>query len=139
MDNRLFPELTGNDLIIALRDNSDDMESRTYYRQLTDEELAVKKDELSNNMIEIARAEDAFAVKKSEHKAIIDPLAKGNKVLLSHIKTRQVEEYGTLYKIVDQDEGMTGFYNEKGELMESRRIRPDERQTTLRALNTKIS
>ncbi len=51
--------------------------------------------------------------------------------LLEQIKNKAEFVQEDCFKLVNHDEGMVGYYNSKGELIESRPIRADERQGTI--------
>lgn len=70
-----------------------------------------------------------------EYKDKIDPLAKEGKQLLKCIKKKGQVVSGRLFKFVDNEERMVGFYDEQGDLVESRPAFPDELQTTIFQMN----
>lgn len=55
-----------------------------------------------------------------------DPLTKEMKRVLGNIKQGGENVRGKLYKIVDQDERTTGFYNEDGLCVSQRKALPSE-------------
>lgn len=65
------------------------------------------------------------------------PIAENNKELLMALETMHQEVDGVLYHIDDQEDGVMNTYNELGEFISSRRLRPDERQASI--FNLQIS
>jgi YD repeat-containing protein len=111
-----------------LRDNCDDYEETRYVKPLSQEELDVKREELADNCIEFTRLEDELKEIKTGYKDRMDPLKDGNKILCQQIKTRQEEATGKLFHFNNHDDGMRYTYDEQGELVASRRLRPEEKQ-----------
>ena len=66
------------------------------------------------------------------------PLKEANRVRLSEIKTKQTTVEGTLYHIPNYDESMMETFDENGELVSSRRLRPEEKQGTVFSLQKAI-
>ncbi len=114
-----------------LEDNADKTENTSYMRPLTPEELDVKREQLTENCIKLSEFEDEKKEAMAGFKLKMDPLVKDNKWLLTDIKTRQTQVTGMLYHIADQEDGMMETYDENGELIGSRRLRPEEKQGKL--------
>ena len=129
MDKQLFKNHTEAEKKQMLQDNCFDTEVGTYVRPLTEEDIAVRKDTLAENYNKIGTLTAELDMIKSEYKGKIDPLKHEMAIVADEIKSRNTEENGTLYMFKDEDGGMMGYYDEKGELVNSRRLRPDEKQT----------
>ncbi|MNE02795.1 hypothetical protein D3C80_952770 [compost metagenome] len=138
MDNRLFPELSGADLDAALRSIADGIDTDTYTKKLTEEELADRKDTLTDLTISVSMLEDELKEHSKEIKDTIKPKKAKSKQLMKEIKAKSVVITGKLYKIIDEVNGQVGFYESTGELVNQRRLRPDERQLTIRSINKAI-
>lgn len=111
-----------------LRDNCDDYEETRYVKPLSQEELDIKRESLADNCIEFTRLEDELKEVKTGFKTKMDPIKDENKILCQQIKTRQEETAGKLFHFNNHDDAMRYTYDESGELVASRRLRPDEKQ-----------
>lgn len=111
-----------------LRDNCDEFEETTYVKPLSQEELDVKHEQLADNCIEVNALEETLKGVKAEFKGKIEPMKAERSTLLRQIKTRQEEATGKLFHFNNHDDGMRYTYDENGELVSSRRLRPDEKQ-----------
>lgn len=114
-----------------LESMADAVEEGKYFRALTDEEIQEKKDVLTENTIRLSDISDERKAAMAEFKAQEKPLKEYSKQLMKLVKTRQEEVDGILYHIADHDEGMMNTYDEAGILINSRRLRPSEKQSTI--------
>lgn len=134
MKKDFMPELPPDQRLQALRDNCDDQEETTYYRDLTSEELDIKREQLTKNLIDISKEDDILDVAKTRYKSITKPLKEENGYLLEQVKTRKAEVTGTLFHMADQDAGVMETFNELGEFISSRRLKPTERQRRMKVI-----
>lgn len=111
-----------------LKDNAYDFEEMTYKRHFDDEELT----DLSK---EYTRKDQDFWRLEIETKAQIDALKavlkeKKQEVLLlrGNIRAGYEDVKGIVYLMDDQDAQMMGYYDPSGKLINTRRLRPEERQ-----------
>lgn len=111
-----------------LNQNCDSKETTPYIRNLTQDELDFKRETHVDNCIELDRLNDELKVVKAEFKEKMEPVAVENKKLLRQIKTRQEELTGTIFNFVDFEEGMMNTYDENGDFVGSRRLKPEEKQ-----------
>lgn len=128
MDKRIFPELSGRDLIDNLEANADDAEDRTYYVPLSEEEIIELKDKFANLSIKLAKIEERKKMAMDEFKLEMAPLVEEKGIILNEIKMGAREEEGIVFKFVDYDQAMVGFYNQQGILVDSRPAMQDERR-----------
>lgn len=126
---------TDEERIAFLEDNADSVESKEYFKRFTPQELKEKKDRKIEVDVEVADLDEEKKAKMKEFKDKIDPLAKEGKFLLKCIKKKGEVISGRLFKFIDPEEKMVGFYDEQGDLIESRPAFPDELQTTIYQLN----
>jgi hypothetical protein len=126
-----MPEATEQDRLIILKQNADSFEETTYQKPLTEEEKTLRREILTENSIKLFDLEEEKKEATLEFKAKIDPLKKDNNKLLNEIRTGQVPTTGTLYHFANHDENMMDVYDDKGYLVEARRLRPHERQGNL--------
>lgn len=131
---KFMPEMDPKQRIQLLRDNCDSQEQTTYYRDLTNDELDVKREQMLENLIKLNQWEEDLNQVKAGHKMKSTPIKDENKVLLVEVKTRKQQIHGTLYNIADHENGIMETYDEQGEFVSSRRLRPDEKQGSMFSL-----
>lgn len=130
MPKIFMPELSPEERLNVMRNNADEVENTDYEKELSEEELTVKKDQFLKNDIALANLEDELADKKKEIKSKIDPLKLKNKALRYEVKTGKKKVKGNLYHMADHVNSKMETYDETGELITSRRLRPDEKEPT---------
>jgi len=122
-----------------LRDNADSVEQGTYFRRATEEELAQRREGLTDVSIEVAQVETEKREALAEFKERLKPLKQQLGQHLEFLRLKGEEVQGVLFKFVDHDEQQVGFYNSQGELISQRRAYPDEQQTSIHSLTSKSS
>ncbi len=115
--------------IATIRERSVKREERSVRRQYTGEQLAELKTQHSEKAMERMDREDALIDMSRPLKAEIKELKSGEKDLLIHIRNRYYDQREPVYLVPDYDNSTMEIYAEDGELVESRRIHPSERQT----------
>jgi hypothetical protein len=103
-----------------LIDNADEVVEKTYTKNFDAEQLADKKTRLAEVSIKINDFENEIKDFKAEIGLQMKPLKEERSSLLDDIKAKGEVVTGKAYKFTDREEGMTGFYNEEGVLIESR-------------------
>jgi hypothetical protein len=134
-----MPELEPKLRLQALKDNCDSAEETEYYRDLTQDDLDVKREKLSTNLVYISEREDELQVIKDEFKSKTQGPKQENKQLLEEIKTRKAKVSGVLYHMADHVQGIMETFDENGEFISSRRLRPDEKQPGLFAVKPAVN
>lgn len=129
-----MPEVTPEERINILRNNADKVEQTDYEKELTEEELIAKREEFVDNSIDVSKLEDELAEKKKEYKNKIEPIKLVNRSLQKEIKTKKKWVKGQLFHMADQVNCMMETWDESGELVFSRRLRPDEKQVRMRVI-----
>ena len=131
MEKQILQNLTKKDRIDNLQAIAHSVEETTYYKQLTPEELEVRQEKFIANTMKVndleAKKKAFVASTTNEQK----PLKVESIDLLQTLKTKSEKVEGVLYHIDDQDEGMMNSYDEDGNLVSSRRLRPDEKQSSI--------
>lgn len=123
--------LEGLSRVQFLEANADSIENIGYVRDFTPEEMDAMKDNLADYSIEL---NDLAIEKKELVKSInekIKPIDQRRKVILENIRKKSEYVKEDCFVFIDQDSGMVGYYNSNGDLVSSRRIKPDERQTKI--------
>lgn len=129
-----MPDIDPKQRLQLLADNCDSHEETTYMRDLDQDEVNDRMSDLSKNLIVISRQDDILDEHKETHKAATKPLKIENAILLEEIKNRKTQVTGVLYNIADQEQGIMETYDENGAFQHSRRLRPNERQLKLTAV-----
>lgn len=131
MDLHLFQDLGPAERMEMLDAQADEVVEENYLRPYENAELQKARQEyvnLSLQMTEIKSEEDETKQQFKERKA---PVQKEMDRVLGNIKQGGEYVKGKLYKIVDRDERVTGFYDEDGKLINQRKSLPNELQGTL--------
>lgn len=131
MEKQILQNLSKKDRLDNLQAMAHSVEETTYYRQLTPSELEVRQEKFIANTMKIndleTKKKSFVATTTSEQK----PLKIESVELLQTLQTKSEKVEGVLYHIDDQDEGMMNSYDEDGNLVSSRRLRPDEKQSSI--------
>jgi hypothetical protein len=136
MPKQFMPDVRPDHRLQLLKDNCDAKETTNYYKDLSQEDLDMKREQLTSNMIKYSDYEDDLTGIKEEYKMKMDPLKKHTKELLSQVKTRKELVEGTLYHIADHEASVMETFDENGDFVSSRRLRPDEKQPKLFPIRT---
>ncbi len=136
MHENFHPDMSPEERLKTLQIQADKtLEGKHYQRPLSEEELADKMGEFAQNSISLSELEDELDEIKEEFKAKMKPLKTENGVLLEMIKTKQESLQDNLYEIFDHENSVAVTYNSLGEWVSERRLRPDEKQTSLYSIN----
>ncbi len=131
MDKVLFQDLPEQQRRQMLADNADKVEEVGYMKAFSPDEMETMKDRLSKIVIDINDIEEEKKAANEEFKLRKEPLETEKQELLANIKSKSEYVTEDCYKFCDQEEVLVGYYNAKGELVDSRPMRPDERQKTI--------
>lgn len=131
MQKIFMPDTPPTERLQILRNNADEVEQTTYEKDLTQEELDAKREEFVDNSIKVSTLEDELNAYKTSYKAKIDPIKTTNKVLQQEVKTKKQKVKGTLFHMANHESGWMETYDESGEMISTRRLRPDEKQARL--------
>lgn len=126
MELTLFQDISPEERIEMLDAQADEVTEEQYLRPYEQYELEEKREEyvkMSLQMEQITQEEADFRAEIKERK---DPLTKEMKRVLGNIKQGGENVRGKLYKIVNQEERTTGFYNEDGLCVSQRKALPSE-------------
>lgn len=132
MERFLHQDYTPEDRARILRDSADfTEEDSTYTRTLTPAELDIEREQLSEDCILRSEIEDEKKTIMKQFKNRLDPVNETIQERLQKIKTKQETISGALHGFKDHEEGMVFFYDDNGEQVYSRRLRPSEAQKTV--------
>lgn len=137
--NHPFKDLTGMDRIRALEDNADETQIKTYEKQLD----AETREEVASDLVETIQRVDVLTEElkqiNKEKKAVISEEKLRLKEKARELRQGYRTETGKVYILREFAEGMAYEYDENGEFIGSRKLKPSERQTTIKQLNTKTA
>ena len=114
-----------------LADNADAVEKKEYMRHYTPEELLKLKESLSETCISINDIEEELKEVKKEYKDRLEPLLNKKKEALEGLKKKAELVEEDCYKFIDEDAKEVGYYNQNGDLIESRPAYSEEIQKTI--------
>lgn len=117
--------------IAFLSDNCDSIEQKGYMKRFTPEQLLKMKEQLSENAIKINDIESEKKLAIEDFKYQIKPLAEDQKSILTGLKNKSEHVTERCFKFIDTETREVGFYNENGELIESRPAYADELQGSI--------
>lgn len=138
MDRELGKDIeAGARRIEFLENNCDKIEEKGYMKRFSPEELAQMKEGLSEASILINDVEEEKKEAMKEFKARLDPLTDERKRLLTGLKNKAEHVTEPCYKFVDMETREVGYYNQDGDLIESRPAYPDELQSNIFQMSRK--
>ena len=114
-----------------LKDNCEKVENKGYMKPFTPEQLQGHKESLAELSMKIEETEDEKKSAASHYKAVLDPLFKERRTMVSNIRQKAQYVNELCYKFVDREEKQTGYFNADGDLIELRPATADELQPTL--------
>lgn len=139
MSKIFMPDATLEERINILRNNADKIDNTDYEKELSEEELIAKREEFVDNSIDVSKLEDELAEKKKEFKNKIEPIKLVNRGLQKEIKTKKRWVKGQLFHMANHTDSMMETYDESGEMVSSRRLRPDEKQVRMQVVLPKVA
>lgn len=126
---KFMPELHDQrDRVQALQESAAKIEQKEYYTPLTQGDLDLKREQFTDNSIWLGNEKAKMKELVDTHKENIKPKAEENMQLLQEITTKQSKKEGIIYHVPDYDNGIMVTYDEEGEFVESRRLRPEEKK-----------
>lgn len=131
MKPNLFADMPAKERKDNLQAMAHSIENTSYYVNLTQDELDVRREKLTDNFIKISDLDTELKSVTKRLKSEQKPLIEENTDLLHNIKTKTEQKSGVLYHVDDQEDGTMYSYDEEGTLITSRRLRPDERQCSI--------
>ena len=114
-----------------LLDNCDKAEEMEYHKLFDSDELSQKERDFARKSIRIANLEEKIKDFKDEIGEELKPLREETKQLLLDIKSKGRLVKEKVYKFLDEEDKMVGFYNAEGMLISSRPATKQELQKTI--------
>lgn len=132
----LFPEITDPaERRAAVLANAAGNETDNVKRYFKEDELSEMKEEISSISIQRKDKVDAFRKVSKKHKDEVKGLTACIDENLVNVKKGFIEEEQTVYHFADQDSGKMITTDADGVIISSRKLRPNERQTTIVDIN----
>ena len=104
-------------------------EKQTYSRNLTEEEIQYSEKEYLSISRDLARIKEEKRESAENFKNLIKEREVKLEIILDQTSTRKKSVVGVLYSIPDYNEQTMRLYDENGEMIDSRPLKPDEQQT----------
>lgn len=114
-----------------LEDNCDAVEEVTYSRAFEPEELALKREQLTDASIKIADIEEEKKEVMDGFKERLKPLQEQKADAIKALRDKSQTVTEKCYKFLDEETKMVGFYNKEGNLVSSRPAFQKELQKTI--------
>jgi len=131
-----FEQMTPNQILDFLENNADDITEGAYMKPLSEDELTEIKDRFVQDSITLAHNQEELKNITDEFKAKnIKPLITGIDTDRNTLKLGKLASQGRLYTLRNFDEGEVVVYDANGAIIDRRRMRPTERQTTIVQMN----
>jgi hypothetical protein len=111
-----------------LKDNCDSVEQKGYMKRFSPDQLLKMKEQLSETAIEINDIEIEKKFAMETFKIRMKPLIEDRSSILTGLKNKSEHVTEVCYKFIDPQTREVGFYNEDGELIESRPAYAEELQ-----------
>lgn len=134
-----FKGLSPVDRITALRENAVEKYNKNVIRHYSEEELTEMKHRLSDEDIKIDDAEEEKRALTKELSKTIKEHKTVHTSLLKGIKNKYWESFEEVFDLANQEEGVMETYDCEGNLVNSRRLTPSEKQIRTFDIHTKTA
>lgn len=131
LDRELGKDIALEERASFLEDNCDAVEEVTYSRAFGPEELALKREQLTDASIKIADIEEEKKEVMDGFKERLKPLQEQKSEAIKSLRDKSQTVTEKCYKFLDEETKMVGFYNKEGNLVSSRHAFQRELQKTI--------
>ena len=131
LDSELAKNVPLEDRAQVLEDSCDAVEDVTYSKPFTPEELALKREQLTDASIKIADIEEEKKQVMDGYKERLKPLQTQKEDAIKALRDKSQTVTEKCYKFFDEDTKTVGFYNSEGNLVNSRPAFKQELQKTI--------
>ena len=131
LDKELGKDIALDERASFLEDNCDAVEEVTYSRAFEPEELALKREQLTDASIKIADIEEEKKEVMDGFKERLKPLQEQKADAIKALRDKSQTVTEKCYKFLDEETKMVGFYNKEGNLVSSRPAFQRELQKTI--------
>lgn len=140
MEKELFKDIKDSEKRLALLiDNCDKVEEKGYMRRYSPEELTEMKEGLSEVAIAINDIEEERREIAREFKEQLKPIREEKKRILVGLKNKAEFVRENCYKFVNTETREVGYYNQEGDLIDTRSASADELQSNIFQINRKAN
>lgn len=140
MEKELFKDIKDSEKRLALLiDNCDKVEEKGYMRRYSPEELTEMKEGLSEVAIAINDIEEERREIAREFKEQLKPIREEKKRILVGLKNKAEFVREKCYKFVNTETREVGYYNQEGDLIDTRSASADELQSNIFQINRKAN
>lgn len=127
----LLESLPAAERLQVLKEQHHSAEQTTYFRPLSEEELVEKRETYFQNEEKRITLDEEMKVARSVYKKEVTTLKEENRTYMQEIRTKQEQRKGTLFHMANHETGYMETYNEQGEFISTRKLRPNEKQTNI--------
>ena len=131
LDRELGKDIALEERASFLEDNCDAVQEVTYSRAFEPEELALKREQLTDASIKIADIEEEKKEVMDGFKERLKPLQERKADAIKALSDKSQTVTEKCYKFLDEETKMVGFYNKEGNLVSSRPAFQRELQKTI--------
>ena len=132
MSKHLFQDIPVAERLRYLQDNAYRVEPKySYLRELDENEIRERQDQLSQNLIAMDRADQVLKEAKEVFNAETKPLKEQNKQYLQEIRVRGEEIVGEVFLMKDEAGETMSVYSPQGKHLFTRGLLPEERQFSI--------
>lgn len=117
---------------VTLQAMSDYQTTKSIKKYFDLEEMTAKRKDLADYSIIIKKAEEKLDIARAIYNGEVKEPLKQSEYLTAQLESGYQEVDQQVYLFVDHETGMMGTYDNKGELLESRKLTPEERQTKIK-------
>jgi hypothetical protein len=110
-------------------------EKRMIKRPYSEIEKDNMRRELVRDLTQLQKLDEEFRALKKKYDDEMAPLKTNVKKLTTNLRTGYIEVNEDVYLYDYQEAGQMAIYDRNGELIETRRLMPDERQTNIISMN----
>lgn len=126
-------KLSAEDRKLVLDEQSYSVEEQDYLRPLEDNEMAILKSELAQACVQKGFIDNEFKEVKQSFKDRLKPISQQIGTAIMMLTSRMKNENGKVYLIPDYDNKMMHTITSDGTVLNSRPLKPEERQFTIGA------
>lgn len=126
MNKYIFKDLPEEARMEALQDHADSIENHSFSKRLSEDDLNLFRKQFAELSIQLQNKEAEMKEVASNFKEEIKKLKKEAEPLLESIKGKFIHKTEKCFVIYDHEAKTVGYYDSTGELVDQRRINPNE-------------
>ncbi|MBF04997.1 MAG: hypothetical protein CMP76_17105 [Flavobacterium sp.] len=131
MEKQILQNVSPEERLITLKNNSFSVEKFSYPRELELSEVQELQSELSQQMIAIDKEDQKLKMAKEIYKAAVKPVKQEMAANLNMIRTQIEEVTDEVYLMKDLEENKMGYYSKEGKLVFERALKSEEMQFSI--------